>query len=62
MTRLELAVIEVGEFLHSDPSEFTDYEKAKKEMLSSWYYISDAITAGFKQERETTPNVELSGN
>lgn len=56
MTRLELAVIEVGEFLHSDPAEFSDYKKAKAETLESWYYISDAIKFGFEQERKVTPN------
>lgn len=60
MTRLELAIIAVGEFLHSDPAEFTDYAKAKKEVMEDWYYISDAITASFKHERESTPNAEVS--
>lgn len=50
MTKLELAVIEVGEFLHSDPAEYIDYAKAKKDALESWYYISDAIKLAFEQE------------
>lgn len=55
MTRLELAAIEVGEFLHSDPAEFTDYKKAKAETLDSWYYITDAIKSAFEIERKQTP-------
>ena len=51
MTKLEMAVIEVGEFLHSDPTEFLDYKKAKAEMMESWCYIADAIRLGFEQER-----------